>query len=171
MSPRASFVFIACASLLVASEAGAQVVQPGNGDGIDTHPFRPAFDSRGLISVNGADVVPANRVSLGLTLDYGRNVLRLPDRPMVRDSFTGTFQFNYGIANRAVVGVSLPALLLSGEGVDQQSFGWFALHGKVKIVRGVAASVQVGVPISDAARNAGADPSDAKARRPGIGPR
>lgn len=156
---RASFVLFAVASLLVASEARAQVVPPGNGDGIDTHLFRPAFDSRGLVSVNGADVLPANRVSLGLTLDYGRNLLRLPERPLVRDSFTGTFLLNYGIADRAVVGASLPVLLLSGQGVDQQSFGWFALHGKVKIVRGIAASVQVGVPLSDAARNGGADPS------------
>jgi OmpA-OmpF porin, OOP family len=158
-APSVLFAFSLVASMLVASEANAQIVQPGNGEGIDTHLFRPAFDSRGLVSVNGADVLPANRISLGLTLDYGRNLLRLPDRPLVRDSFTGTFHFDYGIADRAVVGASLPALLLSGEGVDQQSFGWFALHGKVKLVKGVAASLQVGVPISDAARNGGADPS------------
>src|SRR5687768_6915314 len=139
MFPRVSFGLLAVAFLLVSTEANAQIVQPGNGDGIDTHLFRPAFDSRGLVSVNGADVLPANRVSLGLTLDYGRNLLRLPDRPLVRDSFTGTFQFDYGIANRVVVGASLPALLMSGQGVDQQSLGWFALHGKLKIVRGVAA--------------------------------
>lgn len=156
---RRRFFALSFVVLGISNEARAQVVVPGNGDGIDTHLFRPALDSRGLVSVNGADVLPANRVSLGLTLDYGRNLLRLPDRPLVRDSFTGTFQFSYGVADRAVVGVSAPVLLMSGGGVDQQSFGWVALHGKVRLVRGVAAAVQVGVPTSQAARNGGADPS------------
>src|SRR5689334_15518597 len=78
-------------------------------DGIDTHLFRPALDSRGLVSVNGADVLPANHVSLGLTLDYGRNVAT------IRNSYTGTFHFDYGVADRAVVGASTPALLMNGD--------------------------------------------------------
>ena len=151
-----------------------------NGEGLDTHLFRPALDSRGLISVNGVDVLGAGQVSLGLTLDYGRGLLRVPDvgqksTALVKDSFAGTFHFNYGIGDRAVVGIAAPALLMSGDpqpgvagwgpqALDAQSIGHVALHGKVKLLRagsglGVAAALQVGVPVNDAPRNAGADPS------------
>ena len=57
--------------------------------------LRPALDSRGLISLNGVDVLPAGRISVGLTMDYGRGLLRVADvgqksTALVRDSFTGT---------------------------------------------------------------------------------
>jgi outer membrane protein OmpA-like peptidoglycan-associated protein len=159
--------------------AGAQAIPSSNGDGIDTHLFRPALDSRGLVSVNGVDVLPANRVSLGLVLDYGRGLLRARegdrDVRLVESSFAGTFFFNYGVADRAVLGVSAPAVLLSGDphagvpgwgpgALDAQSIGWVALHGKLKLTPatsalGVAAAVQVGAPVGDAPRSAGADPS------------
>lgn len=178
--------FLLLIPLVLASPAVARAqprpnaIPSSNGDGLDTHLFRPALDSRGLISVNGVDVLPAGRISLGLTMDYGRNLLRVPDvgqksDALVRDSFTGTFHFNYGIGDRAVVGVSAPALLMSGDpqpgtagwgpqALDAQSIGFVALHGKVKLTRagsglGVAIATQVGVPVSDAPRNAGADPS------------
>jgi OmpA-OmpF porin, OOP family len=174
----ALFAGIAAPILFASTTASAQQIPSANGDGIDTHLFRPAFDSRGIISVNGVDVVEANKVSLGLTLDYGRGLLRARDGQdnvaLVRNSFTGTFIFNYGIANRAVVGVSAPAILMSGDAhanvpgwgtgmLDAQSIGHVALHGKLKLTRassalGIAAAVQVGVPISDAPRNAGGDP-------------
>lgn len=174
----------ALAIVLIPAAAAAQprptAIPSTNGDGLDTHLFRPALDSRGLIGVNGVDVLGANKVSLGLTLDYGRNILRVPDvgqqsTALVRDSFTGTFHFNYGIADRALVGISAPAVLMSGDpqpgvagwgpqALDAQSISYVALHGKVKLTRassglGIAAAVQVGVPVSDAPRNAGADPS------------
>src|SRR3954447_5042577 len=122
-----------------------------NGDGIDTHLFRPALDSRGFISLNGVDVLPAGQVSLGLTIDYGRGLLRVPDvgqksTTLINDSFSGTFHFNYGIADRAVVGISAPAQLMSGDpqpgvagwgpqALDSQSIGYLALHGKLKLTR------------------------------------
>jgi len=170
--------------LLAPLTAGAQprpsAIPSSNGDGLDTHLSRPALDSRGLISVNGVDVLPAGRISVGLTMDYGRGLLRVADAgqkstALVRDSFTGTFAFDYGIADRAVVGISAPALLMSGDpqpgppgwgpqALDAQSIGHVALHGKLKLTRagsglGVAVAAQVGVPVSDAPRNAGADPS------------
>ncbi|HEY8073064.1 MAG TPA: OmpA family protein [Labilithrix sp.] len=167
------------AVMLVPLGASAQprpnAIPSSNGDGIDTHLFRPALDSRGLIAVNGADVLDAGRVSLGLTIDYGRNILRAPEQPLVANSLTGTVHFSYGIANRAVVGVSAPALVMSGDAtsavsgwgpqaLDEQSIGWIALHGKVELLKpksglGVALGAQVGVPVSEAARNAGGDPS------------
>src|SRR3954468_18464069 len=133
--------------------AGAQprpnAIPSSNGDGLDTHLFRPALDSRGLISVNGVDVLGAGQVSIGLTLDYGRGLLRVPDvgqksTALVRDSFTGTFHFNYGIGDRALVGISAPAQLMAGDpqpsvagwgpqALDAQEIGHLALHGKLKL--------------------------------------
>jgi OmpA-OmpF porin, OOP family len=175
---------VSLALLLSPLTAGAQArpsaIPSSNGDGMDTHLFRPALDSRGLISVNGVDVLPAGRISVGLTMDYGRGLLRVADvgqksTALVRDSFTGTFAFDYGIADRAVVGISAPALLMSGDpqpgtagwgpqALDAQSIGHVALHAKLKLTRagsglGVAVATQVGVPVSDAPRDAGADPS------------
>lgn len=166
--------------LAARAQARATAIPSANGDGLDTHLFRPALDSRGLVSVNGVDVLPAGRISVGLTMDYGRGLLRVADvgqksTALVRDSFTGTFAFDYGIADRAVVGLSAPALLMSGDAqpgtagwgpqaLDAQSIGHVALHAKLKLTRagsglGVAVATQVGVPVSDAPRNAGADPS------------
>jgi OmpA-OmpF porin, OOP family len=171
---------IGLAPLTARAQPTPTAIPTSNGDGFDTHLFRPALDSRGLISVNGVDVLGGGKISLGLTMDYGRGLLRVrdvgqPSTTLVNDSFTGTFHFNYGIANRAVVGISAPAVLMSGEvqpgvagwgpqALDAQSLGHVALHGKLKLTRaggalGVAAAVQVGVPVSDAPRNAGADPS------------
>jgi outer membrane protein OmpA-like peptidoglycan-associated protein len=177
-------LLLSVATVLVPLSAAAQprpnAIPSANGDGLDTHLFRPALDSRGLLSVNGVDVLGGGHVSLGLTLDYGRNILRVPDvgqksTALVRDSFSGTFHFNYGIGDRAVVGISAPVLLMAGDpqpsvpgwgpqALDAQSIGNVALHGKVKLLRasagiGIAAAVQVGVPVSDAPRNGGADPS------------
>ncbi len=172
---------VACflAAMLVPLAANAQprpnAIPTTNGDGIDTHLFRPALDSRGLVALNGVDVLDAGRVSLGLTIDYGRGLLRAPAQPLVANSFTGTLHFSYGIASRAVVGVSVPMLVLSGDAtssvsgwgpqtLDEQAIGWVALHAKVKLTKptsglGIALGVQVGVPVSEAPRNAGADPS------------
>ncbi len=143
-------------------------IPDANGGGIDTHLLRPALDSRGLLTVNGVDVLPAQTFSFGLTLDYGRGVLRLPDGAtsthLVSDSFAGTFLASYGIGNRAVVGVSAPVVGIYGDGVDFQGIANVAIHGKVRLTRpsdfvGLAVAAQVGVPVSDAPKNAGADPA------------
>jgi outer membrane protein OmpA-like peptidoglycan-associated protein len=63
---------LALPSLAVAQER----VPASNGDGLDTHLFRPAVDSKGFFSVNGSDILGANNISFGLVLDYGRNLMR-----------------------------------------------------------------------------------------------
>jgi outer membrane protein OmpA-like peptidoglycan-associated protein len=207
----------AAALLVWSSAAHAQAlpvsptrVQPDvNGDGMDTHLFRPAIDSKGFFSVNGTDILGANNISFGLVLDYGRNIMRTrvadaprdsalpppalceeadcvidPNSPgtgvdsLVDNSFQGTFGFSYGIANRALVGITLPVILMSGdpafqigpngqqynsERLDAQKFSTIALHGKVRFTRveqtiGLAGIIQAGIPVSDAPRDLGADP-------------
>ena len=96
---------VSAAIVLFPIAASAQprptAIPSSNGDGIDTHLFRPALDSRGVIAVNGVDVLPAGQISLGLTLDDGRGLLRVPDvgqrsTTLINDSFTGDGPSNSG---------------------------------------------------------------------------
>ncbi len=185
-----------------ASNAQAQpktnAIPDGNGNGFDTHLFRPALDSKGFFATNGTDILGKNDISFGLVMDYGRTLLRVDDRgqgtkQLINDSFQGTFAFNYGIANILVVGLTLPVNLMSGDAqvnnatppvgtqtgptatsvngqqwftdqLSSQTVSYIALHSKLRILRvekgfGLAASVQVGFPVSDASKDAGGDPS------------
>ncbi|MBX3264031.1 MAG: OmpA family protein [Labilithrix sp.] len=179
-------------------EASAQPIPANNGDGFDTHLFRPALDSKGFFHTNGTDILGKNDLSFGLVIDYGRGLLRVRDQGqesanLIDHSFQGTFSFNYGIANILVAGLTLPINLASGEeqfsnrltppgptqvgpiaaggngtqwgpnAHDFQNASFIALHAKARILRvergfGLAAAVQVGLPISDAPRNAAGDP-------------
>ncbi|MBI3199927.1 MAG: OmpA family protein [Myxococcales bacterium] len=173
-----------------------------NGEGLDTHLFRPAIDSKGFMSVNGSDILGANDISFGLVLDYGRNLLRTnddreacggPGEPgcpnggqslergvdaLVKNSFQGTFGFNYGIANIGSIGLTVPVILMAGNEaneigatgdtyntakLDSQKISTVALQGKLRLTRvdrgpGLALVVQGGVPVGDAPRELGADP-------------
>jgi outer membrane protein OmpA-like peptidoglycan-associated protein len=180
-------------------------VSPSNGDGVDTHLFRPALDSKGFFSVNGSDILGHNNISFGLVLDWGHNIMRTrsDDTPsdtdgdnceneecdvapgdgsgvkaLVQNSFQATFGFNYGLFNRAVVGLAVPVILMSGRpayqlgengalynsaDLDAQKISTLALHGKYRLTRvdrgpGLALSLQMGIPIADAPRDLGADP-------------
>jgi OmpA-OmpF porin, OOP family len=174
--------------------------------GADTHLFRPALDSKGFFSTNGTDIVGHGDFSFGLVLDYGNNLLRTsssrtprdgPDGPLCRanqpcapdgpgtgvpalveDSFQGTFNFSYGLGNFAVVGITAPVILMSGDpaynigpngdqynsaALNAQKLSNLALHGKVRFTRvdrgiGLGAAVQVGIPVADAPQDLGADP-------------
>ncbi|HEY2407619.1 MAG TPA: OmpA family protein, partial [Polyangiaceae bacterium] len=184
-----------------------------NGDGMDTHLFRPAVDSKGFFSVNGSDILGAGNISFGLVLDYGRNIMRTraTNRPanaavpdpngsnlgptctdqhclqtgegtgvpaLVRDSFQGTFSVSYGIANKAIVGLSIPVVLMTGNEaydigpdgaqynsgkLNAQTLSTLALHGKYRLTRvdrgpGVSFLLQAGIPLGGTPRDLGADP-------------
>ena len=173
-----------------------------NGEGLDTHLFRPAIDSKGFMAINGSDILGANDISFGLVLDYGRNLLRTNDErdacggpgesacpnggqsldrgvdALVKNSFQGTFGFNYGIANIGSIGITVPVILMAGNEaneigatndtydtgkLDSQKISTVALQGKLRLTRvdrgpGLAIVVQGGVPVGDAPRELGADP-------------
>jgi len=84
-----------------AQELEHRLPEAGNGDGMDTHLFRPAVDSKGFFSVNGSDILGSNDISFGLVMDYGHNIMRLvPGHgadALITHSFQGTFTFNYGV--------------------------------------------------------------------------
>jgi len=156
-----------------AQELEHRLPEAGNGDGMDTHLFRPAVDSKGFFSVNGSDILGSNDISFGLVMDYGHNIMRLvPGHgadALITHSFQGTFNFNYGIASLASIGFTLPVNLAMGDPVtgvgpagapynagqlNSQSFGFFALHGKYRITRvergfGLAILGQVGFGSAD----------------------
>jgi OOP family OmpA-OmpF porin len=189
--PTAAVSFAVAVGLLsVAGEAQAQQQIPSsNGEGFDTHLFRPSMDSKGLFMTNGSDILGANDISFGLVIDYGNTLLRVDgvgqkSPQLINHSFQGTAQFNYGLLNHLVVGLDIPVNLMAGDeqvatrnGVtgatepgwnttqlDSQTLGFLALHAKWRITRvekgiGLALGAQVGLPITDAAKNAGADPT------------
>lgn len=175
-------LFVGALGLTSSAQAQPRVAGT-NGEGMDTHLFRPALDSKGFFTVNGADILGANDVSFGLVMDYGRNLMRLEDghgdEQLVAHSFQGVFGFNYGLFNVATLGISAPVHLMSGDPVEQvgpaaapydsgaldaQTFSGIALHSKLRLLRpesgfGLALALQGGIPFSKAtARNLGSDP-------------
>lgn len=97
----------------------------GNGDGLDTHLFRPAMDSKGFFSTNGSDILGHLDLSFGLIIDYGNNLLRTDKNngvgapgstgSFIAHSFTGTGQINLGLFNHVVVGFQFPVILMAGD--------------------------------------------------------
>ena len=76
----------------------------------------PSCDGlEGSSTTNGSDVLGNKEISFGLIMDYGHDLLRVPQSNQLIDhSFQGTFQFNYGLFNQVVVGVDMPVDLMSG---------------------------------------------------------
>jgi len=149
--------------------------------GADTHLWRPPVDSKGFLTVNGAEVVGHLDFSVGLYLDYGYGIMPVtegkhgPDANyLLEHSFQGTFQFNLGVANLLVLGLSAPVVLagysattgLAPQGGGDaynvkndfaQGLEYIALHAKVRIIRpedkpsfGLAGIVQGGIGVAGA---------------------
>jgi OOP family OmpA-OmpF porin len=202
----AAILYCPIPAALAQTEAPRVPTDGSNADGMDTHLFRPALDSKGFFATNGSDIIGAGDISFGLVLDYGKNLLRttsssvpLDDmglpcksercvvaagqegtgvKALVEDSYQGTLGFNYGIANRAVVGVAIPVILMTGNRayqigptgglynsgqLDAEKISTLALHGKVRLTRvadgiGIAATLQGGIPMGDSPRALGGDP-------------
>ncbi len=169
----------ACAALALPRVASAQTADSLTNErgGADTHLFRAPVDSKGFFHTNGADIVGHLDFSLGLFLDYGYGIMPVTEGKhgegsyLLDHSFQGTLQFDLGLANLFIVGISAP-VVLAGHGqlldigpdagnlydLDQdfaQGLEWIALHTKFRIVRpddgpsvGLAAMVQGGVGVA-----------------------
>ena len=168
----------------VMAQASTKPIPNQNGEGMDTHLFRPAVDSKGLISVNGSDVLGAWDFSFGLMLDWGHVLMRTnPDagvraEELITDSLQGTLGANLGLFNWASIGISAPLTLVTGvaaedigrtgdtyntTGIDYQTFAGIAFHAKLRLTRvddgvGFALLAQGGVPFGNAPRNFANDP-------------
>ena len=160
-------------------EAAAQPSAPpriadGNGAGMDGHLFRPAVDSKGFFSVNGADILGHKDLSFGLVLDYGHGLMPLNSGHgadyLVEHALQGTFQFDVGLFNYLVVGMSLPIVVNGGDtatdigagpgqntgdaGLNAQALGNLAVHAKLRILRpdapiGIALLAQAGYGVGE----------------------
>jgi outer membrane protein OmpA-like peptidoglycan-associated protein len=163
-SPR---VLVAATALLgavsmAAPEAHAQSAElPLQQGSFDLRVFRPAVDSKGLVTVNGTDILGAGNFSFGLLLDVGTSMARIGrgGASLVDSMFTGIFHFNLGIGDVVVVGAQLPFHLVSGPGsasdvggmagpglsvsqynpgsnLNYQGLGDIVLHAKLRWLRG-----------------------------------
>ncbi|HJL16728.1 MAG TPA: OmpA family protein [Sandaracinaceae bacterium LLY-WYZ-13_1] len=133
--------------------------------GMDLRLVRPPLDSKGLLTLNGTDVLGENALSFGLILDAGFGVLpfegfendgTIPAADaerrgrLVDAMFTGTLHANWGIANLLVVGAQLPVSVISGPdvsipgqygsaegegGLAYQGLGGIVVHGKIRLLR------------------------------------
>lgn len=148
------------APLSASAQDGAQL---SGGGALDLHLFRPAVDSKGILTVNGTDVLGHNDFSFGLILDAGFGQLPFSgfvnaDDVAVEDAerttriasqvFTGTLHFNYGLGNLVVAGIQVPVQVISGDnvtvpgafndtssGLEYQGLGDITIHGKVRLTR------------------------------------
>lgn len=157
-------------------------ISAASGAGADLHLYRPAVDARGFFSVNGATVLPHKAFSFGLVIDYGHGLMPLNSGHgtdyMVDHALQGTFNFNFGLFDRVVVGLTAPVVLNWGtaatdigpggaanydtKGLTAQALGAFALHAKFMIlpptgIIGLAIVAQGGIGIGQS-RNFASDP-------------
>jgi OOP family OmpA-OmpF porin len=176
------------AALATAAPAAAAdpAIPATNGEGLDVHLFRPAMDSKGFFTVNGSDILGHLDWSLGLVIDYGRGLMRVPQvgqesGQLVDNALNGGLHFNLGLFNQLVLGVEFTPTLMTGGaqtangaavlpgqwGVNQLNSQYFpshiAGHVKWRALRvekglGVALAAQMGGNIGDSPFNAAADP-------------
>lgn len=152
---------------------GDEPVEAGNGDGMALRLFRPAIDSTGFFTVDGAAVLGHGSVAFGLVADAGLGQLRLGGAPVVDGIYTGELSLHLGLGDLATVGVALPVVIAQGEvprGAEglvgareanrtafaAQGVGDVDLQGKLRLLRpdrsgvGLAALLRVGLPSGDA---------------------
>jgi outer membrane protein OmpA-like peptidoglycan-associated protein len=167
---------LAALELFTAGDALAQDTLAATDTGADTHLFRPPVDSKGFFHTNGADIVGHLDFSLGLFLDYGYGIMPVTEGKhgegsyLLDHSFQGTLQFDLGLLNLFIIGISAP-VVLAGHGqlldigptgnlysLDEdfaQGLEYVALHTKFRIVRpeetpsvGLAAILQGGIGVA-----------------------
>jgi OOP family OmpA-OmpF porin len=161
------FVLAFASAAVFSTQAHAQKVSSG---GYDLHLFRHAVDSKGLVSVNGTDILGHKSYSFGLIIDGAFNLLpfegfKNDDTVLKADAerydylvdnyFTATLHANFGLFNHVVVGAQLPIIIIGGEnisspgqyneaaegGLGYQGIGNLVLHAKWRILRMESAPV------------------------------
>jgi len=142
-----------CLALAVLALAG-----PGRADespvaksGLELRTFRPALDSKGHVTVNGATVLPHLGFSVGLVLDFSQDIhyaveadKATDDHTIVKNYLNGVFSANLGLWNWIVVGLQVPVTLVNGtvyrfntdnekRNWSSQGFGDLSVHVKSRI--------------------------------------
>jgi outer membrane protein OmpA-like peptidoglycan-associated protein len=92
-----------------------------NGADIDLQAFRPAMDSRGMVTVDASQVLRPGDVSFGLVTTWGRGLLRFEEggaRYEVEDMITPTLVGAVGLRLMGLsfeIGAALPFTILAGD--------------------------------------------------------
>jgi len=144
----AATLFAALGLMFPARQAQAQTrsdsrVSGGNGDGMDSHLFRPAIDSKGFFSVNGSDILGAGNISFGLVLDYGRNIMRTNNAGTPKDA-AGKDCADFNCATGGAGGTAGP---LSTAGTGQNALIANSFQGTFGISYGILNKGIVGITI------------------------
>lgn len=149
---------LTCAMGVVCLMANAALAQPGGN--LDLQAFRPAIDSRGLITVNASEVLQHRELSFGLVTNWGKGVLRFDGagnsfyevENILTPTLIGAMGLRLGKAELEL-GVSIPFAIMSGDrGPDSdggtpgdprddqqfrfegQGLGNVALHSKLRLL-------------------------------------
>lgn len=153
-------------SLLALAFAAPGALAEGNGGDVELSAFRPAIDSRGFITVEGADSLERGQLSLGLVSTWARGLLHLDGGGAtysVEDVVTPTLIAAYGLPGGLQIGASLPFGVVSGRRTPiddndtpadpydddrrrlaEQGLGDLGLHAKLELKRGALRAALAG---------------------------
>ena len=154
MAPRPStpLVRLAAAAGLActALAAAASPARAAPGGDIPLDGFRPAVDSRGFVTVDGADVLARGQPSFGLVTTWARGLLALDGdgaHYAVDDVISPTLVGAVGLGARLELGLSLPFGVVAGDrapdggaaaigdAITAQGLGDLGLHAKLRLDR------------------------------------
>jgi len=136
-----------------------------DGEGMESRLFRPAVDTKGHFTVDSTPVLPHMAVSLGMVLDFGFNQWVAVEQDgadhgaysdtVVKRYITTLLMFNFGLFDRAVVGLQLPLIIPAGTMFQEEgdrrgwssrgTFGDLVIHGKVHVTRATVHPVGLGL--------------------------
>ena len=153
------------AALVVLTAAPALAVAGAGGD-IELSAFRPAIDSRGYVTVDGADALESGQLSFGLVTTWARGLLRLDGDGAtydVDDVVTPTLIAAYGLPGGLELGLSMPFGVVSGtrtpiddngtpmdpydddrRRLAEQGLGDLGVHAKLELGRGALRGAVIG---------------------------
>jgi OOP family OmpA-OmpF porin len=97
--------------------------------GVDIQLFRPAVDSRGLLTKNRSDTLAQKDVSFGMWINGAQNPLVLNTQEIAEAIVTANFHGSIGIFNFLEAGLNLPVSLVNGPNADPLGGGPLAAQG------------------------------------------
>jgi outer membrane protein OmpA-like peptidoglycan-associated protein len=155
------------ASVVFGVLAVAGVAEAQNGGDIALDGFRPALDTNGYVTVDGAALTPPAQVAFGLYTTWAHGLLRMDGQGAtyrVRDVFSPTLVASAGMPRVPVaLGMSLPFGVVSAtrnddERTGDQGIGDLGVHAKLGLARRAALAASLWLPTAtdDAWLGAGA---------------
>ncbi|MCP4599634.1 MAG: OmpA family protein [Proteobacteria bacterium] len=153
--------FVSLVVFLAAMPASAEKKLVKDGDGMESHLFRAAVDTKGHFVTDATPVLPHLAISLGLMLDFGFHnwvAVELEDKfydnTLIETYINSVLMFNLGLLDMITIGFQIPLVIPSGTGYTlienettgentEDSRGWgtrggigdIAIHTKLRWIR------------------------------------